>query len=158
MKKSSWGYYGVKLIFQFLITGEPIKERLDTNYSNDSTFFEESVRVVKAQSFEQAYKIAQKQAENDCSSYVNMYGQTVEYNLVDVIDCFEIYEELQAGVEVYSSYTCVSKSVSAKDYLEQKYSYCFNDNEENLKREEQNIAKQAVLRQEEFSKWRKQQN
>lgn len=152
MGKSSWKYYGVKQIYQSRIIGNPIEERIDENYSDYYVFFEESIILVKAQSFEHAYRIARSRANED--KYINMYGQTVECKLVDAIDCFLIDEEPKTGVEIYSSITPVSKGVSAKEYLEQKYEYKLDDYEENWRRSQQQIIKQKVLCYEQFSKWR----
>ena len=61
-KKSCWHWYAVKLLFESIITGEPNKEKIDANFSNEFKMYEEQFIVVKAQSSDHAYKIANREA------------------------------------------------------------------------------------------------
>jgi len=157
MHKSFWNYYGVKLIYHFTVTGQPIAERIDENYSDTHTFFEESVMLVKARSPEHAYKIAEHKANDYVDTYTNLYGQTVKLKLVDAIDCFSIIDDLISGTELYSSILPVKREITPSEYLMQKYEYNVDDYDKNHQRNEKNIQLQTVLGYEEFSKWRSQE-
>ena len=62
-KRSSWNYYGVKIIKQILVEGEPNPDLIDEYYEEDGgQTFEESIVLVRAQSFEHAYKVAIKKS------------------------------------------------------------------------------------------------
>jgi len=157
MRKSSWNYYGVKLIYQAIVTGQPIAERIDENYSDTHTFFEESVMFVRAQSFEHAFSIAESKANNYIEVYTNPYGQAVERKLVDAIDCFLIMDKPISGTELYSSISPVKKGITPSEYLMQKYEYNLDDYGWNYEQNEKHTKLQIAIRYEEFSKWRSQE-
>jgi len=148
MRKSSWNYYGVRLIYQAIITGQPVAERVDENYSDTHTFFEESIMLVRAQSFDHAYTIAERKARNNSRTHTSTYGQTVEWKLVDAIDCYWIDYELTNGTELFSSYTPVKKKITPAEYLMQKYEYNLDDYDWNEEQEKKRIRLQWVLRYE----------
>lgn len=55
MKNSAWYWYGVKIIKQLIVEGEPDEMLLDEFYEDDDKQqFEESLMLVRAQSFEHA--------------------------------------------------------------------------------------------------------
>ena len=152
MRKSSWNYYGVRLIYQAIITGQPIAERIDENYSDTHTFFEESIMLVRAQSFEHAYTIAERKAHDNNDTHINPYGQTVEWKLVDAINCYLIDYELTNGIELFSSYTPIKKEITPAEYLMQKYAYNLDDYNWNEEQREKQIRLQWVLRNEQFNR------
>lgn len=154
MRKSTWQYYSVKLIYQAIIVGDPLLERVDGDYSDTHTFFEESIVLIHAQSFDHAYTLAEKHAVHHVRKYRNQYGQTVEWKLVDAINCFLIDDELENGIELYSSITPVEKETMSDQYLMQKYQYNLNDYDWNDMHRQRRIHLQRVLTYEEFSKWR----
>ncbi|QDZ79282.1 DUF4288 domain-containing protein [Priestia megaterium] len=51
-------WYGVKVLYKYLIVGKPNIEKIDQNYE-EHQIFEESILLIKAQSFDQAYEIAE---------------------------------------------------------------------------------------------------
>jgi len=156
MGKSSWNYYVVKLIYQAIITGDPIPERIDENYNDTHTFFEESVMLVRAQSFDHAFTIAERKAQDNERTHINPYGQTVEWKLVDAINCYLIDDKITNGIELYSSLTPRKKEVTPSEYIMQKYEYNLDNYDWNSERRKERIRLQTVLTFEEFSKWRKQ--
>lgn len=83
--------YSVKLI---------IKNTVETG----EVFIEESIIMLDAESFDDAYlKAGQYVEENEiCCSYENMYGKRVESEVVSYADCFSVYDEEEV-IEVYSS-------------------------------------------------------
>lgn len=154
-RKSSWNYYSIKLIYQMTVTSSPIPERIDEDYSDTHTFFEESIILVRAQSFDHAFKIAEQKAREINGAHINPYEQTVETRLIEAIDCYLIGDEITGGVEVYSSCTPVHKEMTANEYLMRKYDYSLENCEWNKQQREKYINLQKVIRFEDFSKWRK---
>lgn len=123
MKNSTWYWYGVKIIKQLIIEGEPDEALLDEFYEDDSEQqFEESLMLVRAQSFEHAYKIAEKKAKKDSDFYSNIYGQQVAWKLVEAVDCFLILDELKSGTEVYSCFHSAAREVTTEDFLNLRFS------------------------------------
>ncbi len=158
MSRSTWKYYSVKLIFQMIVTGEPIPERIDGDYSDRYTFFEESIMLVRAQSFKHAYAVAERNALKFKEPYTNIYGQLVETKLVDAIDCFLVYPNdkgFTAGTELYSSISTVEKATSPSEYMLQKYEFSLEDYDLNNIREKRRIELQRPLAFERFSRWKK---
>ena len=51
-------WYSVKLLYRFSVTGEP--DNVDRYYSDDREIFEETVMLVKAETFEGAYAEAER--------------------------------------------------------------------------------------------------
>lgn len=128
--KSNWKWYGVKIIKQIIVTGEPdqklvneASEKYGLEYVEDGNQdFEESIMLVKAQSFEHAYKIAEKKSSDSSSKYTNIFGQEVEWRFLEAVDCFEIIDELKSGTEVYSCFLTADKAITAEDFLKNWYS------------------------------------
>lgn len=125
MGKSAWQYYGVKLIFQATITGEPIPERIDENYSDTHTFYEESIQLVHAQSFDHAYSIAERMGLEYRDEYVNVYGQTVKWALVEAVNCYLVGDKISNGEEVFSSISPQKRELTPSKYMYPIY-HCFS--------------------------------
>lgn len=117
MEKSNWNWYVVKIIKKLNIKGNPKKELLNEYYDDTTQHFEETAVIVKAQSFEHAYKIAEKNALSDNSSYSNIYGQEVSWNFVKAVDCFLICDEIKSGTELYSCFYKVPKSINDDEFI-----------------------------------------
>jgi len=145
MSKSAWQYYGVKLIYQAIIIGDPIPERIDEYYSNTHTFFEESVMLVHAQSFDHAYSIAERRARDNEGTHINPYGQTVEWKLMDAINCYWIDDKITNGIELFSSITPTKKEIKPSEYLMHKYEYNLDDYDWNAEHRKERIRLQTVL-------------
>lgn len=154
MKRSAWQYYGVKIIYQAVVLGDPLPGRIDEEYSNTHTFFEESVILVHAQSFDHAYNMAEERAKGHEQTYRNSYGQTVEWKFIDAIDCFLIDDEIKNYGELYASITPVEKETTPKAYLMSKYAYHLTDYDWNSLQKQRCTGLQKLLTNEAFSKWR----
>ena len=124
-KRSSWSWYGVKIIKQIVVSGEPdvnlIKaaEKRGLDYVEDSKQeFEELIILVKAQSFDHAYKTAEKITNNDNEKYLNIYGQEVEWKFIDAVDCFNLFDNiLRTGTEFYSCIHSTDKETSPEEFI-----------------------------------------
>ena len=69
-KISSWKWFAVKLLFASSISGEPTTEKLDEKYTNEFKLFEERIVVVKAQSSDHAYRLAELKAKASEMTYI----------------------------------------------------------------------------------------
>ncbi len=118
MKGNNWNWYGVKIIKKLIVKGQAKEELINEKYDDTIQNFEESIVVVKAQSFEHAYKIAEKGATKYEEPYYNIYGQEVFWEIVGAIDCFYIYDNLETNTEIYSCYYKVPKSLSNQEFIE----------------------------------------
>ena len=72
--------YSVKLIVRYTVeTGE--------------VFLEESILMLEAASFEDAYSKAEKYVEEDgLFEYDNLFGKKVRKQVVSYVDCFSVYD------------------------------------------------------------------
>lgn len=84
-------YYSVKMLIRHAV-------------ESGEVFFEESIIMLEADSFDDAYVKAEKYAkDNEIDiSYENMYGKHVESKVVSFTDCFSICDD-EDVIEVYSS-------------------------------------------------------
>ena len=84
--------YSVKLIIKYAAeTGE--------------TLLEESILMLDAASFDEAYEKAERyarEAEIECT-YENVFGRRVSVKIASFSDCFAVYDEDGGVTEVYSS-------------------------------------------------------
>ena len=118
-RKSAWNYYGVKIIKQILVEGEPDPAKLDDEYEEATLqSFEESVMLVHAQSFDHAYRLAEKISTRYDQPYENPYGQTVTWKFVEAVDCFELFDQPCHGVEAYSCFHETRIGVTPEEFLD----------------------------------------
>lgn len=120
--RSNW--YGVKLLHKFLISGMPVQNRIDEHFHDSKVFFEESVLLVKASSFDEAYEIAEKSARDYNDIYTNKYGQTVKQEFYKSIDCFILYGSPKNCVEVYSNYFLEKQNDDEEFLIDKRYENC----------------------------------
>lgn len=144
-KTNTWKWYSIKLIFENNISGDPESETIDKNYNNHFKTYEESIMLVKAQSFDHAYKIAEIKAKKHEDEYINPYGELVQYKFLEAIDCFLISDEtLTTETELYWRTLRVDKKMSKDDFLDMYYPDSIKDNS--------NIDHDFVLRYRKFNK------
>ena len=116
--KSNWNYYGVKIIKQIIVIGEPDPSLVDEFYYDDGMqTFEESIMLIRAQSYVHAYKIAERKTTEFEEPYQNKYGQQVIWKFIKAIDCFLICDKLVSGTELYSCLHTTNKDVSVNDFI-----------------------------------------
>lgn len=146
-RKAKWQWFSVKLIFESTISGEPESDTIDKNYINTCKVYEESIILVKAQSFEHAYRIAEKKAKSMEIDYTNPYGESVRWKFVEAIDCFSIFEDkLFTGVELYSRRIRENMDVDSDDFMDRYYPDTIKDKSD--------IDYNFVLRNRDFNKRR----
>lgn len=116
--KSSWKWYSVKILYESTITGEPNKDKIDENYTDEYKIYEESIILIKAQSFDHAYKLAEKKAIAQELDYYNPYDQLVQVKFVRSLDCFELFDnELGSGTELYSRLIHTPKDIQPDEIV-----------------------------------------
>jgi len=119
---SKWQWYSVKLLFESLVSGPPEPNTADKNYTDQYKMYEESIILVKAQSFNHAYKIAEKKAREAELKYENSYGGSAHHRFVEAIDCFLLLEEtFSTGAELYWRILRVPKETKAQDFIDAYY-------------------------------------
>jgi hypothetical protein len=144
-RATKWQWFSVKLIFENIISGKPEPDTIDNNYANNYKTYEESLVLIKAQSFDHAYKIAEKKAREMEMNYTNPYGELINYKFVEAIDCFSINEEtLCTGVEIYSRFLTVPKPSDTDDFIDKYYPDTIEDNN--------GLDYNCVLRNRDFNK------
>lgn len=117
-------WYSVKLLYIMTVTGKPEPVLMDEYFSESTEFFEESIVLVTADSFENAYQIAEDNARKITEAYINKYGQTVSKELYDSIDCFELCDPPQMLTEVYSTIFCKDEGSDEKSAIDKRYESC----------------------------------
>lgn len=120
--ESDW--FGVKLLRKFTILGIPEKSKIDEFFHDANEFFEESVLLVKASSFDDAYQIAEMTAQKDNCIYENKYGQMVKNEFFESIDCFHLFDSPQSSVEVYSTFFLKRQNDDEQTVLDKRYDCC----------------------------------
>ena len=83
--------YGVKVIFTYSV--EP----------NNRKFYEESVYLVDAETFDNAYEKAEEYIKVFDREHINPKGQRVKTEKIDFVDCFLAMDEENGVQEVYST-------------------------------------------------------
>ena len=117
-----WRWFSVKVITERVVSGEPAPDTVDQNYTNEYRIFEESILLIRAQSFDHAYKIAEKKARAMDLTYENPYEQTVSQQLIGAIDCFDICEEtVFSGTELYWRAIWVPKTMDQESFIDTYY-------------------------------------
>lgn len=92
--------YSVKMIIRRTVeTGE--------------VFLEESILLLDASSFDDAYSKAEKHMKENllCAAYENMYGKQVHSEIISYADCFSVYDD-EDILEVYSTIRKPRESLS----------------------------------------------
>ena len=98
--------YGVKVIFTYSVEPDCRK------------YYEESIYLVDADSFDDAYEKAEKYTSVIDSEYINSKGQKVKTEKIDFTDCFLAFDEEYGVQEVYSAILKNKSSLSEKDFYE----------------------------------------
>ena len=126
-------WYSVKLLYRFTVTGEP--DDLDEYYSDDKEIFEETVMLVLADSFEDAYKKAEETARARSDSFVNRYDQQVKYKFAESLDCYCLGDSITDGTEVYSAIKGAPKGTTTDLYIDKELSRTFDLSSSHILRE-----------------------
>ena len=114
----SWKWFGVKTVFRKEAIGKPTY--VDASYEAKLTLVEERIVLIRARSFDEAISKAEAEAEKYAAgNYSNCYGQLVTQRYLRACDAFELYDDPNNGVEVYSNTELVPKRVSDSKVIDQ---------------------------------------
>ncbi len=131
--KKEW--FCVKSILQMEIAyDELIKGMVDDDYQEGLTFYEESLRIIVAKSFADAYEKVEKIIKEEIEmspTFVNKYGQTVTTKFIESVDCYKLFDSPTSGTEIYSNIVSESIDIEASDYIKNKYKYILGNDDEN---------------------------
>jgi hypothetical protein len=118
-RKSSWEWYAVKLLFESIISGEPDKDTIDEKFNDEFKLYEEQIIVIRAQSSDHAYKLADLKALGQEMTYKNPYSQTVHFKFIDSLNCQQLFDnEIKSGTEIYSRLFKEPINVEIKEVIE----------------------------------------
>jgi hypothetical protein len=112
----------VKTLFRLVAAGKP--KKLDTAFDPASTLVEERVVLFEGDSFEDAIRQAEDEANRYCerTQFVNIHGQSVKLTFLGAVDAYSISEVNPcAGTEVYSSTAIVARSVSDSHLVAERF-------------------------------------
>ena len=118
--------YSVKVIFTYSV--EP----------DDRKFYEESIYLVDAESFDDAYKKAEEYANEYDLKHTNPKGQKVKTEKIDFLDCFLAFDEEEGVQEIYSTTFKNESSLSEQEFYKSITSQCDADELFDLRYEEFN--------------------
>ncbi len=93
--------YGVKVMYTYCV--------------ENKNFFEESILMLQASSFEDALDKAEDYIKDCESEYTNCDDNIVKLEKTEVLDCFLIYEDDEV-VEVYSSFSTNKTTFSDDEF------------------------------------------
>jgi len=98
-----WKVFTVKTLYRTTASGKP--EKTDKFYREELDLIEERIVTIKARNFDEAISKGEKEAIKYASEteYSNPYGQKVKQKYIGSIDIFELYEELESNIEVFST-------------------------------------------------------
>lgn len=113
--------YGVKIIFTYSV--EP----------NNQKFYEESIYLVDAESFEDAYNKAEEYTKKFDVEHINPKGKKVKIEKIDFVDCFLAFDEEDGVQEVYSTTFKNKSSLSENDFYKTITVQCDADELFNLR-------------------------
>ena len=118
--------YGVKVIFTYSV--EP----------DNRKYYEESIYLVDADSFDDAYRKAEEYAKDYDLEHTNPKGQKVKTAKIDFVDCFLAFDDEKGVQEIYST-TFKNKSyLSDEDFYEAITNQCDEEEMYDLRYDEFN--------------------
>lgn len=93
-KETRW--YTVALLYETVHSGE--LRQINGDEEDSTKTFEESHILVRARTEGEAMASGQRIGRDNEVSYENVYGETVHWRLIKVLDCFELLRKtLQQG-------------------------------------------------------------
>ena len=118
--------YGVKVIFTYSV--EPDNQK----------FYEESIYLVDAESFDDAYEKAEEYTKEIDLEHTNPKGQKVKTEKIDFVDCFLVFDEEDGVQEIYSTTFKNKSSLSEECFYKAITNQCDADELFDLRYEEFN--------------------
>ena len=107
--------YSVKVIFTYSVE------------CDGGTFYEESIFLVDAESFDEAYAKVENHIKDFDTVYVNPEGRKVKTENVDILNCFLCFDKENGVQEVYSSISKNNTSADRGEFYKAITSICESD-------------------------------
>ena len=104
--------YGVKVILTYSV--EP----------DNRKFYEESIYLVDAETFDDAYEKAEEYTREFDLEYTNPKSQKVKTEKIDFVDCFLAFDEENGVQEIYSTTFKNKSSLSEEDFYKAITNQC----------------------------------
>jgi len=116
----SWKWFSVRTIFRTRVEGGPLD--VDRLYDADATLVEIRVVLIRARSPEEAISKGEIEARKYASlpHKPNRYGQEVVMDYLEECDVYWMFDEPEAGREVYSRTEILPDSVSDSELVEDR--------------------------------------
>ncbi len=102
--------YSVKVLYTYAVS--------------DKKFYETSILLTQANSFDEAYEKAEKFVVQDNKEYTNIKGETVKTEKIEFLDCFCAYDEEDGISEIYSSFSKNDTALLEKDFYKALTTQC----------------------------------
>ncbi len=118
--------FGVKVMFTYSVQPDTRK------------YYEETVYLVDAESFDEAYKKAEKYTKDFDMEHMNPKGQIVKTEKIDFLDCFLAFDEEDGVQEIYSTTLKNNSSLLEEDFYKAITSQCDADEMYDLRYDEFN--------------------
>ena len=117
-------WYGVRVLYCAHITGEPSGPMPDHHYHGDDVY-EESLLMVQAEDPQKAADWAAETCRQNDRSYMNRYGQLVEYKFYDWLEVEELREAtLRNGTAVLSATYRAPRGFDPEALIGDRFSPC----------------------------------
>lgn len=97
--------YGVKIMYTYSV-------------EDNKNYFEESIIMLNAVSFDDALDKAEAYANDREHEYINPNNEIVRITKIDVLDCFLVYDNDDEVTEVYSSFCTNNTTLNDDDYYD----------------------------------------
>ena len=111
--------YAVRILNRIAIAGHA--QRVDKYFDDEHYYYEETIKAVAASDFDEAEKKAELEAQKNACCYTNIYGQSVRYEFVKIVDTF-LLSGCEDGDELYSATFRLPKSME-QNTLEKRFEY-----------------------------------
>lgn len=98
--------YGVKVLFTYSVG------------DSENIFYEESIFMVEAKSFDDAFEKTEKYVNRSDYNHLNSNNELVRREKVDILDCFIAFDEECDVQEIYSAVTKNKTSLSEREFYD----------------------------------------
>jgi hypothetical protein len=120
----AWEWYAVKTLHRWEAFGEP--QNPDKNYDPNATLLEERVVLIKARTFDEAIRKAEKgAAEYPGHVMINPYSQEIRFRYMETCDAYLLSdppgEGTPSGLEVYSATEREDASIPDEELIARRF-------------------------------------
>lgn len=118
--KNNLKWFSVKTLYIIKAIGKP--RHIDKLYVNKAIQVEERIVLFKAKNESSALAKAEIEAKKYCRyAYVNIYGQKVVTKFLHVSESFELFDNPENGIEIFSSNEIRIEDISKNKLIDMKF-------------------------------------